>query len=54
MAQCVKRKKDAVLSGRSEVQLVSEKVCEIMENVVEFDIVMKAEAAVADNWSEAH
>jgi len=37
-----------------EVQLVSDKVCEIMENVVEFDIVMKAEAAVAENWSEAH
>lgn len=37
-----------------EIEILPNKVKAIMESVVTFDIVMRADAKVADNWAEAH
>lgn len=38
----------------SEIDILPNKVKDIMQNVVTFDIVMRADAKIADNWAEAH
>jgi DNA polymerase-1 len=37
-----------------EIEILPNKVKAIMESVVTFDIIMRADAKVADNWAEAH
>jgi DNA polymerase-1 len=39
---------------KEELDIIPNRITEIMQSVVKFDVLMKAEAKVADNWAEAH
>lgn len=38
----------------NELDLVKDKIVDIMQGIVKFDILMKAEAKYGDNWAQAH
>lgn len=39
---------------KEELDLVKDKIVNIMQGIVKFDILMKAEAKYGDNWAQAH